>query len=314
MFETKEFLKLILDTVSEHIVVINESGDIQYINQSWRAFGNQNNGSCNLDWYSQNYLRVCELAAKDDEYAYTALKGIKSVITKQQDEFYLEYPCNSDTEPRWFMMRVVPLQIKEQRFIVISHLNITERILAEQQVHKLARIDGLTQIANRRCLDDFLLEEWNRCQRLSLPLSFAMIDLDHFKMLNDSAGHLVGDECLQQVAKLLNSFSRRTSDLCARFGGEEFALVLGNIKFDEATVLLKRFKSELAHLKISNNGANAKNILTVSIGLVTLIPTANSSPTKLIEKADSLLYEVKYSGRDGMLAVDESCTSDNQVH
>ena len=304
MIETKEFLKLVLDTVLEHIVVIDESGDIQYINQNWHSFGEDNNVSCCIDWYSQNYFRVCE-AAEDDEYADIALQGIKSVVEKYEDEFYLEYPCNSDTESRWFMMRVFPLNIEPRRLIVISHLNITERKLAEQQVHKLARIDSLTQIANRRYLDTFLLDEWNRCKRLAVPLSFAMIDLDHFKLLNDSSGHLVGDDCLYKVAQLLNGYSRRPSDLCARFGGEEFALVLGNFNSDNATELLKSFKSELKKLKISNLGANADNILTVSIGLVTLVPSANSSPTMLIEKADSLLYKVKHSGRNEILAVDE---------
>ena len=151
MVESKEFLKSILDTISKHIVVIDEKGDIQFVNRSWQTFGDENNCQCNTQWEEQNYLAICQSAAQQgDEFGAQALSGISQVINQQLTEYYLEYPCHSNTDKRWFLMRAVPFEHASKRFIVISHINITERKIAEQQVQELARIDGLTQIANRK--------------------------------------------------------------------------------------------------------------------------------------------------------------------
>ncbi|MEQ5876246.1 sensor domain-containing diguanylate cyclase [Pseudoalteromonas sp. NFXS39] len=302
MVESKEFLKLILDTISEHIVVINDSGDITFVNRSWLSFGDENGCECNTQWESQNYLAICRsAAAHGDEFGEKAYTGINQVINQQLAEFYLEYPCHSDTESRWFMMRAVPLKLGKTDYVVISHLNITERKLAEQQVRELARIDGLTQVANRRHFDDFYSQEWSRCARLKHPLSIAMVDLDNFKSLNDNLGHLVGDNCLKEVAKLLSEFTRRPSDLCARYGGEEFVLVLGNTQSHNAQLLVTRFMTKLATLKLAELAGYP---LTVSVGLATLYPSSCDDAMLLIEMADSALYQAKEAGRNQLVVAD----------
>ncbi|MCH2089112.1 MAG: sensor domain-containing diguanylate cyclase [Pseudoalteromonas sp.] len=302
MLESKEFLRLILDTLPEHIVVINAEGDIKFVNRSWQTFGEQNNCACNEQWQQQNYLAICRSAAcQNDEFGAKAFNGIKQVINHQCEEFYLEYPCHSDMEKRWFLMRAASLFYDNQRFIVISHLNITERKLAEQQLQQLARIDGLTQIANRRFFDSFILQEWSRCSRLNLPVSLAMIDLDNFKTLNDKFGHLVGDSCLKEVAKLLPEFTRRPGDLCARYGGEEFVLVLGNTQSKQAQSLVTRLIDMISKLQLAELTGHP---LTVSIGLATIYPSSDSDAILLIEMADSALYQAKEAGRNQLVVAD----------
>ncbi|MCO7205697.1 sensor domain-containing diguanylate cyclase [Pseudoalteromonas sp. B5MOD-1] len=302
MVESKEFLKSILDTISKHIVVIDEKGDIQFVNRSWQTFGDENNCQCNTQWEEQNYLAICQSAAQQgDEFGAQALSGISQVINQQLTEYYLEYPCHSNTDKRWFLMRAVPFEHASKRFIVISHINITERKIAEQQVQELARIDGLTLIANRRHFDDFYKQEWSRCARLKHPLSLAMIDLDNFKSLNDNFGHLVGDICLKEVAKLLPDYTRRPGDLCARYGGEEFVLVLGNTQSHQAQKLVTRFMAALNTLQLPELAGHP---LTVSIGLATIYPSSIDDAMLLIEMADNALYQAKEAGRNQLVIAD----------
>lgn len=302
MLESKEFLRLILDTLPEHIVVINARGNIKFVNRSWQTFGEQNDCTCNGHWQQQNYLAICNSAARQgDEFGSKAFNGIQQVINHQCEEFYLEYPCHSDIEKRWFLMRATPLTFDNQSFIVISHLNITERKLAEQQVEQLARVDGLTQIANRRFFDNFILQEWNRCSRLNLPISLAMIDLDNFKTLNDNFGHLVGDICLKEIAKLLPDFTHRPSDLCARYGGEEFVLVFGNTKSRQAQNLVARLIDTIRELQLPELAGHP---LTVSIGLATIYPNSGHDAMLLIEMADNALYQAKEAGRNQLVVAE----------
>lgn len=228
MENSHEALRLILDSITEHIVVIDDMGTIQYANKSWSDFGSKNACSVGVNWRGINYIDECDkAAAMGNDFGEKARNGILSVINKEMPAFYFEYPCHSPDEKRWFMMRVTALQMSCQDYFVISHQNITERKLAEEEVKNLARLDGLTDIPNRRAFDEFLYNEWRRCLRLKLPISLAIVDLDHFKLLNDIYGHQSGDECLIKIGALLKEFASRPGDICARYGGEEFALVWG---------------------------------------------------------------------------------------
>lgn len=226
MESSYEFLALVLDSITEHIVVIDETGEIQFVNKSWSAFGN--NDACVIggDWSHVNYLAECDKAsAMGDDFGTMAGAGIRAVVESREMFFDFEYPCHSPSEKRWFMMRVTPFQVSAKKYYVISHQNITKRKLAEEDVRNLAKIDGLTDISNRRAFDEFFDEEWNRCSRLKKPISLAIVDIDHFKLLNDDYGHQSGDECLIRVGALLKELAKRPGDMCARYGGEEFVLV-----------------------------------------------------------------------------------------
>jgi len=295
----ENFLNLILDSVSDHIVVINEDGDIQYVNHSWLSFGGENSCTLKETWIGINYLKECDKAADmGDSFGIQAANGIKSVIKKERSVFYFEYPCHSPTEKRWFMMRVTPFQVEKNVYFVISHQDITERKLAEEEVRSLARIDGLTGIANRRSFDEFFHEEWRRCARLKKNICLAVIDLDYFKLLNDSLGHLAGDLCLKKISGILKNFSNRPSDMAARYGGDEFVLVLGDITLQQARTQLDKFQKRVDDLKIENPGSPITPYMTVSIGVAEATPYRDNNEQELLSKADQVLYQAKSKGRN----------------
>lgn len=300
MKEFISFFELIVNTLTEHIVVIDNLGDIKFVNQSWIEFATNNEYDVDIkSWYTQNYLDVCKNSKKEgNEYAKKAYDGIKKVISKKKDIFYFEYPCHSVSEKRWFMMRVIPFIFENKEFYVISHQNITERVLAELKVEKLSMIDPLTSISNRRHFNNIFDLEYKRCQRENKYLCVAMIDIDYFKLLNDRYGHQEGDNCLKKVAAVLKNNTKRASDFSARYGGEEFILIVSNSSSEDFLKLLKKIKNDIAKLKIENIDSPIDKYLTVSIGATAQIPNKTNSKESIIKKADDNLYKIKESGRD----------------
>jgi len=299
MRQSHVFLNAILDSVSEHIVVINSQGEIKFVNNSWSKFGEDNACSIDSHWIGVNYIDECRSAAEmGDDFGSKAEEGILRVINRKQPSFYLEYPCHSPEEKRWFMMRVNEFEINNERYFVISHQNITERKLAEEKIKNLAAIDGLTEISNRRAFDNFLHDEWNRCLRLQKPISLAIIDIDYFKLLNDSYGHKAGDDCLKKVGQVIKGFAKRPSDIAARYGGEEFAIVWGDTSIDNAKEMMERLLESVRSLSISNPQSDTHKHLTVSIGLAELIPTRDSDESSIVALSDKMLYQAKQNGRN----------------
>lgn len=296
---SSEFLNMILDSVTEHIVVIDKAGNIRFANRSWTAFGKNNDCDINDSWDGVNYIEVCDAAAKmGDDFGLKAGDGIRRVIAKEDAIFYFEYPCHSPQEKRWFMMRVTPFEVNQESFFVISHQNITERKLAEESVKNLANLDGLTSIANRRVFDEFLHEEWRRCYRLSQPISLAIIDLDNFKVLNDKFGHQFGDKCLIDVAKVLAAVANRPGDICARYGGEEFALVCGDTTLEQIKLIADRLLLQVTALNDFDPNLSSGNYLTASIGIAEMRPETGKCESELISRADAMLYKAKENGRN----------------
>jgi len=295
---SKDFLIQLVDSITEHIAVINKKGEIVYVNKSWIEYG-KNNASKNIDWIGINYLKECDkAAAMGDDFGIKAGKAIRCVVEKKCAKFEMEYPCHSPNEKRWFLMSVASFSIKGEDYFVVSHRDITKRKLAEEEVRKLARIDGLTGVANRRAFDEFINEEWRRCARLRKPISIAIVDLDHFKLLNDCYGHLAGDECLKKIANLLKEFAKRPSDLCARYGGEEFILIWGDTTFEQAKSMAEQILKKIRQLHIINKSSLINEYLTASIGVASMIPDKNSNVDDLIKKADEMLYTAKRTGRN----------------
>jgi len=294
-----EFLRSILDSITDQIVVINELGEIQFVNRCWSSFGDNNGCVINDSWVGVNYLDECDKAATmGDDFGLHAASGIRSVISHAKEVFYFEYPCHSPDERRWFMMRVTPFKVGEHHYYVISHQNITERKLAEEKVESLASIDGLTQIPNRRAFDHFLHEEWSRCHRLKKPMSLLLLDADHFKLLNDTYGHQTGDQCLVQIGAVLKEFAKRPSDICARYGGEEFTLVLGDTTLERARLIAAALLKAISELNIEHKTSPTAPNLTLSIGLAAMVPDELNSVSDLIALADSQLYKAKQAGRN----------------
>lgn len=299
MNKPAQFFQAILDSLTKEIAVIDHAGVIKYVNQGWLDFARDNNCSAKDEWENINYLEVCAKSAEaGEEFGKRAFEGIKRVMNGEVSSFYLEYDCHSDKEKRWFMMRVCPLCLEDQSYYVISHQNITERILAEENVLAQSRSDGLTDLANRRYFDEFLSLEWRRCARLKLPLSLILIDLDHFKLLNDHYGHQAGDDCLKRIGQVLKWYGKRPGDLSARYGGEEFALILSNTTIDESEKIAYKIHNRISALAIPNVNSPTHYSVTASMGIATIYPNNNNRERMLIESADKLLYSAKENGRN----------------
>ncbi|ABA87358.1 sensor diguanylate cyclase, CHASE domain-containing [Syntrophotalea carbinolica DSM 2380] len=168
---------------------------------------------------------------------------------------------------------------------------------ANRRLASLSLTDGLTGIANRRSFDDHLAQEWKRALRDRHPLSLIMVDIDHFKAYNDYYGHLAGDDCLRQVARMLQSVVARPGDLVARYGGEEFALILPQTDHG-AKSLGESCRAAVAGGKIPHHASPVKPVVTVSVGVATMIPHVEDDPSQLIKAADQAMYRAKLLGRD----------------
>lgn len=155
----------------------------------------------------------------------------------------------------------------------------------------MAATDGLTRVANRRAFEDALARELARSERTDEPTSLVMVDIDHFKSLNDRFGHQVGDEVLKAVASALAT-GCRDADLVARYGGEEFALVLHSCSTSAAVETAERLRSGLALVTTS-----ADVTVTASFGVATF-PYDAAGPDQLVRAADTALYRAKSGGRD----------------
>lgn len=162
----------------------------------------------------------------------------------------------------------------------------------------LATRDSLTQLANRRKLDEYLAHEWMRTGREQLPLSLILCDIDYFKPYNDSYGHPLGDEALKKVAHAIARVVTRSSDLVARYGGEEFAIVLPNTPEAGAKLVAERIRQEVEKLQIPHEFSSVSCYVTISLGIATIYPTLDVSLNHLLATADKALYKAKKHGRN----------------
>jgi diguanylate cyclase (GGDEF)-like protein len=172
---------------------------------------------------------------------------------------------------------------------------------ANRMLHSLSYLDPLTGIANRRHFEESIDREWRRAQRIASPLSLIMIDIDHFKKLNDACGHQAGDECLKAVATTLSDALRRAGDLAARYGGEEFAVVLPGTDIEGAIAFAEDLRSRIESIRLEHLQPPCGTV-TVSLGVSTALPSDESSFAALIDESDRALYVSKRDGRNRVRA------------
>lgn len=185
--------------------------------------------------------------------------------------------------------------------VVKARVDLQAQLIRKTELlANLARIDGLTEIANRRAFDDHLEKSWNHAKRISAPLSLALLDIDFFKQYNDIYGHPAGDECLRSLAHCLKDNVKRGSDHVARYGGEEFAVILFDCDNEQAQTVMNNLLQQFSDLAIPHAASTAADFTTFSCGVCTVLPEMGEKQA-FLEAADKLLYQAKSSGRAKVL-------------
>ena len=200
---------------------------------------------------------------------------------------------------------VYQLEARERKLTRLVAERTAELAWANENLQAQANSDGLTKIGNRRRFESFLTDEWHRAIRFKTEISLVMFDIDHFKLYNDTYGHQAGDECLQRVAEAFAATIKRPTDLVARFGGEEFSMVLGGTDAAGALQLAEEAVENVRQMNIRHSESLTGEFLTVSVGIATVMATFDMTENELIKLADSALYKAKRNGRDRIFVYDQ---------
>jgi two-component system, chemotaxis family, response regulator WspR len=205
---------------------------------------------------------------------------------------------------------IARLRYHSEAYVTRIHRDAADRALREsqlalmeanQELERLTRVDGLTGLANRRYFDEYIAAEWARAMRTQTPLSVLMIDLDHFKRYNDTYGHIVGDQVLRRVAETIQKSCGRLTDLGARYGGDEFVVVLCDTSLTGMRAFGEKLRQDVVDLRLGHMASIADGSVTVSIGGASMIPQQSQSAVLLIDAADKALYCAKDGGRNRLV-------------
>ena len=239
-----------------------------------------------------NGYEVCAYLKKKQRTKNIPIIFITSMNAEEDETKGLELGAvDYITKP--FSMAIVKARIK-------THLELKRH---RDILEHLSSYDGLTGIPNRRRFDEYIKQEWKRSVRESSLLSLIMVDIDHFKLFNDTYGHWAGDDCLKKTAQTLASCLNRPSDLMARYGGEEFAAILPRTDQKGAVFISEKMRKTIEDMKIPNSCSLTSGYLTISIGSATIVPTICTSPYVLINGCDNSLYEAKNNGRNQVKSI-----------
>ncbi|GHA32651.1 GGDEF domain-containing protein [Photobacterium aphoticum] len=305
---TLDLLIKTINTVKNNIAVVDATFNIVFTNHAWNQFGIENGLSPDFSWVGVNYFTPSLCAAREgDHFSQRAFSGLEKLKRGECTEFQLEYPCHSHNTERWFLLEVTSFEMDEQRYYVISHMDITQRVQLEMEARQQAKLDPLTHIANRRAFDNFMANEWRRCRRNAIPLSLMIIDVDDFKYINDTYGHQIGDSCLQRIAGILKQYTSRASDLCARIGGDELVVVWSHLSSQEARALAQSVLKAISQLPIDEDNSPFSDCISVSMGLCSTIPDTDDH-LMLLTAADALMYQAKNAGKNTLAS--DSLASD----
>jgi len=193
-----------------------------------------------------------------------------------------------------------------QRLVLMrtSLLSLTRKLdAANQELTRISSSDSLTGIANRRYFDEALSIEWRRARRHSNPVALLICDIDYLKLYNDTYGQAAGDECLRKIAATISRHSERPSDTVARFGGEEFAVILAETTIGGALMVAEKIRSGVAELKMAHISSPFGEV-TLSIGIASAAPGFDNPPDDLMQAATKALYRAKHEGRDRICRAD----------
>jgi diguanylate cyclase len=221
-----------------------------------------------------------------------SLRAYRDIITIEHQKIKLAQALEKLQESQ--------IQLEEYAFTLEK--KIAERTSALEtanlKLQRLATIDGLTQVANRRCFDEYWLQQWILLQEEKQPLALVIMDVDYFKNYNDHYGHLAGDECLRQVAQGISKLLMRPQDLVACYGGEEFVVILPHTPIEGAKKFAEGVISIIYDLNLVHAKSQVSDRITLSIGVACVVPNDDLSWEVPISLADRALYEAKQKGRN----------------
>jgi len=241
------------------------------------------------DDYRQELVEGWQLKVEEAIKLKSSIKQIETYVTcKDGTEKYIRWGYISLEEANY----AFGLDITLQKVAEIELLNENEKL------EHLSAFDGLTDITNRRMFDLNLKKEWLRAQRNASSLSLIMIDIDFFKAYNDNYGHIKGDECLKLIAETLDKIATRSVDMVARFGGEEFAILLPDTDLQQCRKIAENCRSAIFKLQIPHEYSSVSNVVTISLGVSSSRPKKGVDSLSLIKSADKLLYQAKNNGRN----------------
>jgi diguanylate cyclase (GGDEF)-like protein/PAS domain S-box-containing protein len=282
--EQADRLRMIVNSMDQGLLIVEGNGRIQYANPACeRYLGHAPEALVGrplaqlLDCHDAG----CELCAH-------------AVVGAGTREVRV---CQPDGGLRAMDLTMTPMHAADGLFVAVLH-DITHHKQSEDALQRAAMLDPLTMIANRRQFDAFMEKEWQRAIRNTQPLSLVVLDVDHFKLYNDTLGHAAGDACLQKVAQALQAHALRPTDLAARYGGEEFVLLFAETPLDAAERLGEAIRTAVEGLKLPNPRSPTSPWLTVSVGVAAIVPTQLDDIEQLFVCADRAMYAAKEAGRN----------------
>src|SRR3990167_7637153 len=283
----------VLDSLTENLAVLNLRGVIVSVNSAWMNFPAENGGMA-LDRAAvgENYLRAFRDAFGREMKFVRAGRAIGSVLTGGRGKYSTEYPCDLPGGRRWFRLTVTALKNgKTATGAVVSHSDITRRRLAELETRRLAVIDPMTGVLNRKAGIAYIRDRMKIARRRKQSLTVCYIDLDNLKYVNDNYGHSEGDKPIRSAAKLMKRALRETDAIC-RLGGDEILLVLPDTTIDESIHVLGRLAELIAR---RNDKARIPWKLEYSYGLAEHSPGGKQTAEELVDTADRNMYKMKMS-------------------
>ena len=222
-------------------------------------------------------------------------------VCKVAEKLLLEdiFSSTADTEHYRVLFKEYKKLLKQMRTMVkMSDLMQNELKILSHKLEKMSRIDSLTGLYNRRYFNEVYQKEWLSASRSQVSLAVLMLDIDNFKKYNDTYGHLQGDKCLQAVAEAVRKAVKRPRDMVARYGGEEFVIILTETDASGAFCIAEQAQTNVRELEIEHLASSPVQIVSVSVGVATMIPYCANHPEELLNMADEALYQSKANGRN----------------
>ena len=286
-------LRLVVDSMAEGLLILEEDGRIQYTNPACDAYLGYQAGE--LAQHSLTGLLADGEARDYGDYFARCAGDPVGCQRKDAREVMLRH---QDGAPRPMELTLTPMHLASERLFIGLLRDISHRKQYESSLVRAAMSDPLTKIANRRHFDSFLELEWQRAMRSGQPLSLVVIDVDHFKLYNDTLGHAAGDAALQEVAAVLSAHALRPTDLAARHGGEEFVVVFGETDTLAALQLAESIRAKVEALGLRHPSSPTSASVTVSVGVATMAPTRAEELSRFFVIADLAMYAAKSAGRN----------------